>query len=315
LTAAARAAHIARMSGGDMSGSGMAIEELEPVDLDRAAAFHLPTLGWLFVLLAVVQAVLVGQLLYLQVQLVPALIVNGDSSAGGIILRLIATVATVLLPAAILYRAPTAWRTHRLLLLGAMLVAAWTVASEADWWVVNQLQDVMALERASTIAQWGTIINLAGLVLMGVGLARLRQHPPSPRANAVSVVAMLIAGLIAILPILVGFGPDPGLELPLAPIASWLLTALATGYLLSVPLGAWLDREPAHRFWMVLGVVSLVLLAMIGSQGVQFLLADRSAGSFFVLGFGPATGLVLAATGLVTLALYARALPDPTAQA
>jgi hypothetical protein len=68
---------------------------------------------------------------------------------------------------------------------------------------------------------------------------------------------------------------------------------------------------PSH----ILAIISLVLLAMIGSQGVQFLLADRSSGSFFVSGFGPATGLVLAATGLVTLALYAGALPDPTAQA
>jgi hypothetical protein len=297
-----------------MSGSDVAIEEREPVDLGGAPGFRLPTLGWLFVLLAVAQAILVGQALYLQVQLVPALVVNGDSSAPGIILRLIATVATVLLPAAIVYRAPTAWRTHRLLLLGAMLVAAWTVGLEVILWFVTQMPDVRALETASTIAQWGAVINIVGLVLMGVGLARLRQHPPSSRANAVSLVMMLIAALIAMLPIL-SVGADPGLELPIAPIAGELLTALATGYLLSVPLGAWLDQEPAQRFWMVLGVISLVLLAMVGSQGVQFLLADRSSGSFFVSGFGPATGLVLAATGLVTLALYAGALPDPTAQA
>jgi hypothetical protein len=295
-----------------MSGSGMAIGELEPVDLDGASAFHLPTLGWLFAVLAGVQAILVGQSLHLQVQLVPALVVTGDSSAGAIFLRLITTVATVLLPAAILYRAPMAWRTHRLLLVGAMLVAAWTVGMQVLFWFDNQSQEVAVLETTSTIAQWGAVIHIAGLLLLGVGLAHLRQHPASERANVVRLVAVLVAVLP---PIIINIGPHPGPALPLLPIAGELLTALAAGYLLSVPLGAWLDQEPPHRFWMVLGILSLALLAIIGTQVVQLLLTDRSTGTYFIDGFGIPIELVVAVSAVVTLALYARALPDAAAPA
>lgn len=289
-----------------------AVSELDGTDHHETPAFQLPTLGWLFVVLAAAQAILVGQSLHLQVQLVPALVVNGDSSAGGVILRMITTAARVLLPAAILYRAPTAWRTHRLLMLGAVLVAAWTIGIEVFFWFVDQAQDVAVLEAASTIAQWGTVIHIAGLLLLGVGLARLRSRAASSRANVVRAIAVLIAVLP---PILVDFGPHPGLALPLAPIAGELLTALATGYLLSVPLGAWLDGEPPHRFWMGLGILSLALLAIIGTQLVQLLLADRSAGNYFITGFGIPIELVVAVSAVVTLVLYARALPDATAPA
>lgn len=255
--------------------------------------------GWAFVLLAVVEAVLVGQQLDLRIQLVPALIVEGDSAAVGTFLTLIGSLSTVLLPAAILYRARDAWVTHRLLLLGASLVAIWTVGVS----VYVAVETTADFDFVSRTAGWSTAfyaVNLAGMLLLATGLVRLRVAPPTRRAHLATVLTIAALALQTVVIVIrpLGAGADA--------LLIGFATAVAGGYALSVPIGAVLDRQPPSRFWVTLAVVSVALLFVSVWEAVALMLVYLPSNFTAV---PPFYGFVLAAAALVTLVVFAREMP------
>ena len=78
--------------------------------------------------------------------------------------------------------------------------------------------------------------------------------------------------------------------------------------------------RPLLLHWLSNAVALWVAAQFVPGLGftgglVQLLLVDRSSGNYFITGFGIPIELVVAVSAVVTLALYARALPDATAAA
>jgi hypothetical protein len=271
------------------------------------AGTRLPALGWLFVSMALVEAWLVLQNTHLQFGFVPGLTVTGDTGAPFALVYGLGNVASVLLPAAMLYREPSATRTHPMLLIGAGLVSAWTLAVAMFSWWAGQVTNPDDVVFASSFGPIAAVVRIAGLVLMALGLARLRSRRWSPRAIVVTIVAIGIGLLPTTLIYLVlvgmaGTGANIGL-LDLAPAGVDLAGEAAIGAWLGVAVGAWLDGEQPGRFWGPLAIISVALLAVDVLQTIQLL----TTGSL-VDGYGTQLW-VGSASALVRLAVFALALP------
>jgi hypothetical protein len=266
----------------------------------------LPALGWLFVAMAALQALLMLSALHFDVKLVPGLTVSADTGAPAGLLRMVASVASVLLPAAILYRAPAAIRMHPLLLIGAAVIATWTVATEAVLWSIRQVNNFGPIETVVNLLPTGAILHVAGILLLGIGLARARGRGPSARA----VIAMLVAVGVAVTPAALTYAQFGALATDIRFVMLDLAMALATGFLLAVPLGAWIDGVRPRPFWAVLALVSLAGLAVSVLSAIQLATRD-TATSFFIDAFGTQIW-VAAFASLATLTIFALALPRGT---
>jgi hypothetical protein len=273
-------------------------------DAREHARSVLPPLGWLFVSMAFVEAWLVLQNMHVEFGPVPGVIVSGDTGAPIALIAGLGDVAPVLLPAAILYRVPSATRTYPMLLIGAGLVAAWTLFNAAFTWWAGNTNDVEQVVSASTFAQIATLARFCGLVLMAAGLRFIRVRRPSSRAIAATVAAIATA----LLPTALIYLRFDLTGVNIALIGLDLATTIAIGAWLGVPIGAWLDGERPGRFWLPLAVVSVAGLGVNVLQAIQSL-TIRPSTSFFIDGFGAQlwVGLVSA---LVTLAVFALALPS-----
>lgn len=271
------------------------------LDAPRSAGeFRLPSTGWAFVALAVVLVIATWPSLHLEIQLVPGLVVTGSWSTPGVLLFLLERVSTVLLPAAILFRAPTAWQTHRLLLLGAMLLALWTTGNAVWLAVFSAVSDPEFLLWSGVWIRAFYAVDLAGIALVGIGLLGLRTAARSGTAYAATAATIVLLALPTLVLPVIGFRPD------LEELSFELASAGVIGWALSVPLGAVLDRLSPSRFWVPLALVSISQILIAVWQAAALLVAHNQE-TFSA--FPPFYGLMLAAGAVVTLVVFARELP------
>ena len=263
----------------------------------------LPLLGWGFLLLAG----LVGLSW-------AASFVQGPAFGGA--LAVIATVVGVAIPAALLHRVPSAWRSRRLLLAG---LAAGSVSGALS----RALLPLFAPSSLGAVDPWGqfalwlgpAVLGLAGMLLVALGLARLRQRPPSRgvrRLLPVLVLAELAANASFFLSVVTHPGSTPPSELPaaLAPAAIIFASAPISAYAAWVPLAAWIDVETPRPFWALLGMGSLVGLAgLVPTLASNVLMAAGSLGLFVPL--GTLDEALAVAAAILAFVAYVRHTPRP----
>jgi hypothetical protein len=275
---------------------------------------RLTPLAWLFVVLAGLD--LVQRLLWLP--LPPTL----TTSLAGIV-RAVSPALVVLLPVAVLVGEPTAWRTSRLLLIGALtLVGAellglvWRI-----YWESAVAPAVAAIERApgeplgDAIRLVVALARLAGPLLLGVGLSRLlrnRTAAPSARPTVGAIVVLALGVAVAgsqLLAVLGQGGPVHRLEVVAGVLAA--LVAIAWAYLAAVALPNASTDRPSRR-----GRIELAMgaLAFVATSALSIVNAAALAGlvefpsGFFVL------SSVLSGVGTILLiAGFAAGLPSSDA--
>lgn len=261
---------------------------------------RLTPLAWLFVVLAGLD--LVQRLLWLPVP--PTL----TTSLAGIV-RAFSPALLVLLPAAVLVGEPTAWRTSRLILIGALTLVgaellglAWRI-----YWESAVAPAVAATERVpgeplgDVIRLVVALARLAGPVLLGVGLSRLfrnRAAAPSARPTVGAIVVIALGAAVAgsqLLGVLGQRGPLHRLEVVAGVLAA--LVAIAWAYLAAVALpGASTDR-PSRRGRIVLAMGALAFVATSALSIVNAAalagLVELPSGSFVLSSVLSGVGAVL----------------------
>ena len=232
-----------------------AVGSLPTIDFGRLG---LPPLGWVFVAVAL----FVAATRLRTIGGAPADI------APDILLSSIQATVVVLLPAALLWRAPAAIRTHTLLLTGLALVAAAQVVFAA-----NQLWPLFHSDdgtRSTFDAAW-PLLTPAGGLLIGLGLLRLRVG-----AHRLSVLAAIVVTYVGIgvASYLIGAGTG---TLDAYDAALMVIVPAAAAVAVWVPVAAWLESDTPQAFWGLLavalpvGVISrlLTLLATIVGTSTQ----------------------------------------------
>jgi hypothetical protein len=223
------------------------------------AGLGLPPLGWMFVAAALFVAVAhlrsIGQV---PLDVVP-----------DVLLSTIAAVVAVLLPAAVLWRAHDAVRTHPLLLTGlALAAAAQLILGAYRLWPITVNE---AGTRTAFDAAWPLLTPLGG-VLIGLGLLRLRAWPT--RLPVLAATVGIYVGL-SVASYFVGAGTG---TLGAYDAALLVIFPAAAAVAVWVPVSAWLDTDAPPAFWTLLaialpiGLVSRVLLLV----GTAFATSMRS---------------------------------------
>jgi hypothetical protein len=195
---------------------------------------RLTVVGWLFVALAV-SLVVESAVTIARLQQTDALVLV--STVG----YRLSTLLTVLLPVALLWRDPMALR-HRRVLLGGLSLAA-----------TAPLVQVF-VPAISDTAFW---LRIAGALLTGYGLLLLTR-----RSATQWIVFVVVAGAFVAYAIWIRVGTVALVEDQLSFIGFAVAAALATGFALSVPVAAWLDRADPRRFWTLLALALPLQLAM-----------------------------------------------------
>jgi hypothetical protein len=289
---------------------------MPPRGRSRAGAWvrRLTPLAWLFVVLAGLD--LVQRLLWLPVP--PTL----TTSLAGIA-RAVSPALVVVLPAAVLVGEPTAWRTSRLILVGALALVgaeflglAWRI-----YWASAVAPAVTATERAPTeplsdlIQLVVALARLAGPILLGVGLSRLlrdRAAAPSERPTVGALVVIALGTAVAgnqLLAVLGEHGPLHRLEVVAGVFAA--LVAIAWACLAAVALPRASTDRPSRRGRIMLAIgalafVATAALSIVNAAAIEGLVEVPSG--FFVL------SSVLSGVGAILLiAGFAAGVPSSDA--
>jgi hypothetical protein len=275
---------------------------------------RLTPLAWLFAVLAGLD--LVQRLFWLPVP--PTL----TTSLAGIA-RAVSPALVVLLPTAVLVGEPTAWRTSRLILIGALTLVgaefvglAWRI-----YWESAVAPAIAAAERVpgeplgDVVRLVVAFARLAGPVLLAVGLSRLLRNRAATLSTRPTVGAMVVIALGAavagsqLLAVLGQGGPLHRLEVVAGVLAA--LVAIAWAYLAAIAVpGASTDR-PSRRGRIVLATGALAFIAasalsIVNTAALAGLVEVPSG--FFVL------SSVLSGVGAVLLiAGFAAGLPSTDA--
>ena len=175
------------------------------------------------------------------------------------------SVLTVCLPALLLWRVPRAGRTHRLLLVGLMIGAITEVARFAASAIPDNPGNVL-FRPAFNDAAWAAAT--IGIVLVGLGLLRLRPDGPTRRGLFVVLAALFL--VVALLPFGVGLLSE-GLNVDPLPFAlSSIIWPIAAAFSAWIAIDAWLDREEPRRFWaLIAAVLPIQVLASLFGIGLQ----------------------------------------------
>ncbi len=225
------------------------------IDLARLG---LPPLGWVFVVVAVVVgAVRLRTLGGAPLDIVPEILFSA-----------VEAVVVVLLPAALLWRAHDAMRTHALLLTGLALIAADRLVL-----ATNQLWPLfLGDDGARTVfgLAW-SLLAPAGSVLIGLGLLRLRAGPM--RLPVLATIIGVYVG-ISVASFLIGAGTG---TLDAYDSTLMILVPAAAAAAVWVPVAAWLESDAPQAFWgllaiaLPLGVIArlVTLLATIVGTSTQ----------------------------------------------
>ena len=218
----------------------------------------------------------------------------------------------VLLPAALLWRVPTAPRTHRTLLVGLALGALVEMLRLGAAFASTSFSDPSIGPGLNTLA-W--LVLPAASLLVGLGLLHLRAGRMTRRGMLVVIASMyLVLSLVPLGAELIGNEP---VFVTWVFLVSGILVPLAAAFAGWVPVDAWLAGERPSRFWglLALGVPLYVVGALLGGEWLLpawlALPADPAAVNDIVLASAGLGGiLTLAAVGLAFVA-YARLTPSP----
>jgi hypothetical protein len=180
-----------------------------------------------------------------------------------------------LLGAALFVRHPDARRSLPLLAFGLGLMALGPLLDIVDR-PVTQFLDSLApsgevfsgLSPAVIAYQvFTSLLTVAAVVYVGVGLADARRRPRHPAERSVLVVVMII-GIATVVLTLAPFGVSP---LPATPY-EWvllgigfvvsLLHTLAWSYVIAVTFGGWIAGDAPHRGWGLALAASVIGLAL-----------------------------------------------------
>jgi hypothetical protein len=168
----------------------------------------------------------------------------------------IADTLLILLPAALLWRAPDAGRRHPLLLAGLAIGAALFVAPVIATWVSRGGPDLAAIVQIAPL----TWLRVLAPAVVGLGLLAMRRSGPTRPILLVAIVATVMVG--AAVPALI----NGGQELLLLDLGLVAIYAGVTGFALWVPATAWLDGERPRWFWALLALgLPLQLTSILGS--------------------------------------------------
>lgn len=218
----------------------------------------------------------------------------------------------VLLPAALLWRVPTAPRTHRPLLAGLVLGALVEMLRLGAAFSSTSFSDPSIGPGLNTLA-W--LVLPAASLLVGLGLLHLRAGRMTRRGMLVVIASMyLVLSLVPLGAELIGNEP---VFVTWVFLVSGIVVPLLAAFAGWVPVDAWLAGERPSRFWglLALGVPLYVVGALLGGGWLLpawlALPADPAAVNDIVLASAGLGGiLTLAAVGLAFVA-YARLTPSP----
>ncbi len=283
----------------DRDVSSAAVGSWRSIDLGRLG---LPPLGWLFVAgaaLVAAQHLRLG--LAVPAEAIPPAILSG-----------ITRVMIVLLPAALLFRAPRAHRTHRLLLAGLALGA---IAELARAVIVLRPPGLTLEPWAETglDAAWPWL-GPVGNLLVGLGLVRLRNGRPLRLGLLAAIASTYLALGIAPTWIVAAASPPVG-TIELGAALLLMTVPLAAAIATWVPVSAWLEHTPPRAFWGLLALGLPLFLAQRALALAQTVIevATRMDALFVVsvtLG-----AFVSAVAAVAAVAAYARLTPLTTGAA
>jgi hypothetical protein len=277
---------------------------------------RLTPLAWLFVVVAGLD--LVQRLLWL-----PAPPTLTTSLAG--IVRAFSPALLILLPAAVLVGEPTAWRTGRLILIGALTLAgaelvalAWRIS-----WESTAASAVAAAQRVpgEPLDDWVRLIvavaRLAGPILLAVGLSRLlrnRAAGPSARPTLGGLVAIALGVAVTgtqLLGVLGERGPLHRLEVVAGVFAA--LVAVAWACLVAVALPSASTNRSSRPGRIALASGALLFVAASALSIVNAAALDGRVelpSGFFVL-----SSLLSGVGAVLLIAGFATGLPSADAAA
>ena len=237
---------------------------------------------------------------------------NGES-----LLRLVCqlgyTACLALIPAGILVWRRDAWRSARLLLVGAIVWTTIPALVSVAWWVVRLFPNMAGeLSRSwSVVVAAVTVVASAGPAIVALGLERERTNragwlvPTIREVGLVGSPLLFVNGLTWLPPS--GAGIDPaqtawtfgGFVLPLTLLFSLMLAASC--------LSAVVGEEPQRRIWqwVAAGAVLMAVLSIdeMASGVLPLALGTRAAASAAVGWSGAwVDAMLLAAAGCLLLA-------------
>lgn len=276
-----------------------AVGSWKSIDLARLG---LPPLGWLFVAGAVLVAAQHLRLgLAIPAEAIPPAILSG-----------VTRVAIALLPAALLFRAPRAHRTHRLLLAGLAAGAiAELVRAVIAFWPSGPTGE--AWRGTALDAAWPWLGPLGNL-LVGLGLIRLRARRP-PRFGLLAAIASAYLALGVVPTWIVVAASQPVASIDGYSALLFVTVPLTAAVAVWVPVSARLGREPPRAFWGLLALgLPLGLAARAFALAQTVTEAAPRMDALFVVSvtLGAFVGAVVS---LAALGAYARLTPLTTGAA
>ena len=219
------------------------------IDFDRLG---LPPLGWLFI----------GGAMVVAVQRLRS--IDGASlETVPLVLSAAAAATVVLLPVALLWRAPEAARTHRLLLAGLATGAVSELLRALISYPPLVPNGAPMVRTALDLIQ--AFCGPLGGLLVGLGLARLRTARLTRVRLLVAITSTYLAFDVGSSLIVFGGSQQPDWVNPLTAVLL-LLRPLAAAFAVWVPVTAWFDEESPRAFW---GFLALALPLGLVSRLVE----------------------------------------------
>ena len=167
----------------------------------------------------------------------------------------------VLLPAALLWRVPTAPRTHRTLLVGLALGGLVEILRFGAAFVPTSFGDPSIGPGLTTLA-W--LVLPAPSLLVGLGLLHLRAGQMTRRGMLVVIATLyLVLSLVPLGAELIGNAP---VVVTWVFLVSGIVVPLLAAFAGWVPVAAWLAGARPSRFWglLAMGVPLYVVGALLG---------------------------------------------------
>lgn len=274
----------------------------------------MPPLGWLFVALAVL-------VVWLRMDgLEFSLLYSPPLQIPGLLAYQVQALAVILLPGALLLRTADAFRTHRVLLVGLIVLAAAEVVDQTGFSVWESEPDLsggvwepgLAIEPGPLLQllgwpiELGPLLQLVGWPIVGLGLARLRPGGLT-RPPLLVAIAGLYVGPWLLLGVAILAGLEGGILIAPYPMTVHLLILVATASAVWVAAGAWLDRAAPRLFWGLLAAALPLYLigAVTELASLVIVTSQRSVGmyelGFMIMAFASATSTVLALVAFARL--------------